>query len=74
MIPGVKGRPSTKEEASAFHESEANCNMCKHLKRVPGKLGGGLMQGHCGHHPYGDRFVMIFAPADWMGMRCWEAR
>lgn len=75
MIPGVKGRKSSKVEAAAFHESDANCNTCKHLRRVASdKLGDGLMRGRCGHHPYGARFVMVFAPDDWMGMRCWEAR
>ena len=76
MIPGVKsGRKPTKEEARAFHESEANCNTCRHMVRAPMSSAeriARLHRGHCGMHPYGDRFTMIFAPDDWMGMRCWE--
>jgi len=66
---------SNKESASAFNASEANCNICKHLKRVAHeKDRAGFLYGHCGHNPFGNMFVMKFHPSDPMHMRCWESR
>lgn len=92
MIPQARGvqyvasldsRDAEKASRKLFDENEANCNTCKHLKRVPGRKGlSGLLYGKCmatpdDSHPYLSRFdcgVMPFAPDDWMGMPCWEAR
>lgn len=79
MIPGIKLKPGqprpTREEAAAFHESEANCNQCRHLKRAPHeKDRHGFLYGHCGANPFGQMFVMKFHPDDPMHMKCWEAR
>lgn len=76
MIPGVKHpAPHTKDEAAAFHASEANCNHCKHLLRVQhAKDPHGFLQGRCGSNPFGHMFVMKFHPDDPMHMRCWEGR
>ena len=65
----------TKEAAALFHANERNCNMCKHLVRVPhDKDKAGFLYGHCGHNPFGTMFVMKFHPDDPMFMRCWESR
>lgn len=76
MIPGTKQRvPLVEGEAKMFHESERNCNTCKHLQRVSHpKCPAGFLQGHCLHHPYGTEFVMKFHPKDPMHMRCYEPR
>jgi hypothetical protein len=76
MIPGVKGaNVATKEEARAFHESERNCNTCRDLQRVPHpKHPAGFLYGHCLHHPYGTRWVMMFHPDDHLGMKCYTPR
>jgi hypothetical protein len=75
MIPGVRGVIASKEEARAFHETEANCNTCKHLKRVQHeKDRHGFLYGQCGHNPFGHMFVMKFHPDDPMHMRCYVPR
>lgn len=75
MIPGVRSDPPTKVEARAFHESEANCNHCRHLRRVQRpKDPLGFMEGHCGANPFGHLFAMKFHPDDPMHMKCWEPR
>lgn len=63
-----------KEEKRLFDESEANCNTCKHLERIPHKKQSPstIMTGICIHTPY--RIEVKFHPDDWMGMKCWEAR
>lgn len=92
-IPGVKARyvvsqrsaQARKASAAAFHESEANCNTCRHLIRVKHqRRPDGFMHGKCGSgsgqpqsSPYSGRFedaVMVFHPDDPMHMPCYETR
>ena len=94
FVPGVKSKwriantPEAKEHhrksAIAFHESEANCNTCKFLERVPHPKNSGFLYGKCSNSnkqversPYyksmnGD--IMMFHPDDWMGMPCYASR
>lgn len=76
MIPGVKNpTPHTQAEARSFHESEANCNTCKYLKREKHeKDKNGFLYGRCGRNPFGHMFVMKFHPEDPMHMRCYVSR
>lgn len=71
------------QSVAAFAESEANCNTCRNLVRVPHpKRPGGLLYGRCAatpvDHPYASRTdaagVFPFPPEDWMGMKCWQKR
>lgn len=91
VVPQVRGayvcRPDAKAafraSRQAFNESEANCNTCRHLQRVPHeKSRAGFLYGRCecadlSAHPYASRIVngvMPFHPDDFMGMPCYEAR
>lgn len=94
-MPGVKARyvmadtaeakQRHKEQGIAFHESEANCNTCRHLQRVlQPKNKGGFLYGRCGNShgkpdasPYADRSadgVIVFHPDDPMHMPCYASR
>ena len=94
-IPGVKARyfmanteearKAKKASGIAFHESEANCNTCAHLERVPHKKHWtGFVYGRCTSpnadksvHPYKDREVdgvMMMHPDDPMHMPCYKSR
>ena len=78
---GIKERLKS---VQVFNESEANCNTCAHLTRLPfKKSSSGLMPGKCTNkdadfsvHPYPPDAggVMRFAPEDWQGMPCWKLR
>ena len=74
-VPGVKARYVAAKDAdsrphfAAFHESEANCNTCRHLARTPhAKSSLGLLFGECQQGP------RMFHPDDPMHMPCWGAR
>lgn len=67
--------PARRESVKLFHESEANCNTCKKLERIP----------HAKQHPSATHrgickkihlypVEITFHPDDFMGMDCWEAR
>lgn len=64
----------------AFADSEANCNTCRHLERLPSrKTADGLLKGRCKaipiKHPYPIRDgVITFPPDDCMLMECYESR
>ena len=83
-VDGPEGKAARAEDVRLFDESEANCNTCRWLRRLPFvKDGSGLMPGRCDGpapawsvHPYPPRAgsPMRFAPEDWQGMPCWEAR
>lgn len=94
IVPGVRrvsypaapGYESIKKQSDIwFHESEQNCNTCKHLERVKrDKIPSGFLYGKCLNkvaffeaHPYKnsiDRDVMMFHPDDYMGMPCYASR
>ena len=95
IIPGVKvsrvmensdsAREARKKSIRAFIESEANCNTCRDLERLPHHKSAGrsVFPGKClksnpdrNGHPYGmdASGVMRFAPDDWQGMSCYTAR
>lgn len=89
-LPGVKvqfviakdAMPLHKESARLFHESEANCNMCRHLVRTAHpkyhviRFGSrdlsfrNPLLGTCGRS--GERLKIH--PEDPMHKGCWEAR
>jgi hypothetical protein len=92
-MPGVKARyvitPDARQahrnSGIAFHDSEANCNTCRHLVRVRhAKCRSGFLRGRCAHpspqldaSPYFNRMegdVMVFHPDDPMHMPCYESR
>jgi hypothetical protein len=65
--------PAYKRSRTAFNEAEANCNTCRHLRRVPHeKNKAGHLFGEC-IRGMSDQ-VMQFHPDDPMGMSCWESR
>ena len=68
----VGGLEAFKKSKTAFDESEANCNTCKHLQRLPHDKRDGLMRGICLNHPY--KPEVKFHPDDWMGMSCYKHR
>lgn len=88
VIPGVKSRfviakdslPTHRSSIRAFHESEANCNTCVHLERVPHKKDKfGFLVGKCASpdgkpqaNPYykSGEETMNFHPDDPMHMPC----
>jgi hypothetical protein len=49
-----------------FDESEANCNTCKNLTRLPHT--GRIMRGLCNGEE------IAFHPEDYMGKKCWSVR
>ncbi len=77
-------KSAQREHYAAFDAMDANCNTCRSLVRVPhAKRAGGILYGQCAQgmppdHPYASRVtaegVFPFAPADHMGMKCWEPR
>ena len=82
-VDGPGGAAARKASLVLFHESEANCNTCRFLVRLPFKRGATVMPGRCTNsrasfsaHPYPPdaQGVMRFAPDDWQGMPCWQAR
>ena len=81
IVPGVRAvyvmadtdaaRAAKKASEQAFHESEANCNTCQHLERVPhDKSKAGLLYGRCNRHGVS----LDFHPADPMNMQCHNLR
>lgn len=82
----VLGKQARKDSFRTFADSEANCNTCKHLVRVPHeKSRDGFLRGQCLNrlrkweaHPYVNSFAeygcMIFHPDDPMHMPCYESR
>ena len=92
VMPGVKARyvMGNSDEAvnakrlsdQTFHESEANCNTCGHLKREGHeKIKGGFLLGRCDNPmkvptPYAERSpgLMVFHPDDPMNMSCYVSR
>ncbi len=81
LIPGVKAafymhpesRNLHKKSVAAFHESEANCNTCRDLRRIPhAKSPHGFLQGVCARGKLPG--VYSFNPDDPMHMDCWRAR
>lgn len=86
IIPQVNGTyvchpdaPQARAESvKQFNRTEANCNTCKNLERVPHDKRGGFQRGKCGkakNHPYPVKDGAItFHPDDHMGMECYEAR
>ena len=61
-----------KKEVNYFNEIEANCNTCKHLRRVPHeKCKSGFLYGKC-KESKGE--IMQFHPDDPMYMPCYEPR
>ena len=91
IIPGVRAprlmantpeaKAAKRFHDRAFHKSEANCNMCRHLERVKHeKNRAGFLFGRCkspaktaGQYPEAAG-VMQFHPDDPGLMPCWEAR
>ncbi len=94
-VPGVKARyaisarpevlATHKAQGVAFHESEANCNTCRALVRIPlPKALDGLHVGCCSSQngrpqdgPYANRTmgdITVFHPDDPMHMPCYESR
>lgn len=75
-----------KKSIRLFHESERNCNTCKHLQRVKhDKNYAGFLFGNCAkgcdetnNHPYKHLKQyykhMAFHPDDAMHMECYESR
>jgi hypothetical protein len=73
-----------RDTRARFHESEANCNMCRHFERFPYKKQdfaiSGLFYGRCraGNvpepYPMDADGVFAVAPEDWQGNECWQAR
>jgi hypothetical protein len=65
-------REAFKKSRALFDESEANCNTCTHLQRIPhGKQHPSApMRGVCG----ANGAALVFHPDDFMGMSCWEGR
>ena len=71
-----------KQSIRWFHESEANCNTCFYLERVPHvkRFGDSFLYGKCKNQnhakpPYPVRDgVMMFPPDDPMHMICYEPR
>lgn len=91
VIPGVKSKYFDakgteclhKESKRLFNETDANCNTCKHLRRIDhAKNTAGFLYGKClsridESHPYKHLEkdgVMSFHPDDAMLMPCYEAR
>jgi hypothetical protein len=91
-VPGVKSKyVMSKSEAAKlakiesdndFHESEANCNTCRNLCRVPhNKIPGGFLTGKCINPksemtPYkaSNTDLIMFHPNDPMHMPCYIPR
>lgn len=92
VMPGVRARyvmganeaakAAKRESDRNFHESEANCNTCQSLERVPHeKRKGGFLLGRC-TNPEGAETqykspaqgVIQFHPDDPMNMPCHRAR
>jgi hypothetical protein len=71
-----------KQSIRWFHESEANCNTCMDLERVPHekRKGDSFLYGKCKNPeqakpPYPQRDgVMMFPPDDPMHMPCYQPR
>lgn len=61
-----------KQSVAWFHEAETNCNMCKHLVRVPYTRQHPSLPhpGICGK----TQESLWFHPEDNMGKACWEPR
>jgi len=89
VMPGVKFRHAAapnyeaarKQHVAWFQEADANCNTCRHLKRIAHpKNRFGFLFAECTNadadmetHPYRESIengVMMFHPDDWMGMPC----
>lgn len=84
VLRGI-GELAHKQSAQWFHESEANCNTCKHLVRVVHKKSkDGFLYGKCNSktqdielHQYRGEWVgdiMKFHPHDPMHMSCYDSR
>lgn len=79
-VCAVDAVPAFKKSRECFNESEANCNTCKSLQRVPHeKNASGFLYGKCGkgitEHQYPMKEnVIMFHPDDPMNMPCWGAR
>jgi hypothetical protein len=86
FLPGLKANlalANTKEakveyrrQMENFRETEANCNTCRHLIRVPHKKdSAGFLRGKCTQlSSTGYPIAIEFHPDDPMHMRCYEGR
>ena len=83
IAPGEVARTAWLSEGRSFHESEANCNTCAHLERVPSRERDGFLLGMCSCGkgrtdliPYSkpDFRTIKFHPEDPMHMPCYLAR
>ncbi len=72
--------PLHKQSIKWFHESEANCNTCKHLERIKhAKDKAGFLYGKCKVESsesqlYKRDDMLMFHPEDPMHMNCYEVR
>ena len=88
FIPQVEGhwlahpdyREARRQSYILFADSEANCNTCRHLERVPHEPNAAkMLYGRCRStpmdHPYPIRDgVITFHADDSMNMECYESR
>ncbi len=82
IAPGEEARKAWRREGLRFHESEANCNTCASLDRIPSKERDGFLLGACANPggrpdliPYsGPAGTIKFHPDDPMHMPCYVAR
>lgn len=94
LIPGVGAKYMAalgtehiqRQQAADFHEAEGNCNMCRHLRRLPKpKTADGILHGLCDRPGEPERrramqsmlpmdHTMRFHPHDPLHMPCWQAR
>ena len=75
-VAGLDTWAQERESRAAFHESEANCNMCANFVRSPYDRRtfaySGVFHGRCKIGEKEGEYMV--APDDYMGMACWTPR